>query len=124
MEEQEVSTKVSVAVSVTSLVLKGEPRTVPYQVYAELGCECDMMYGQNMELRYLVESMAGGTMRGLSAPAPVSDARIRIRALTEIAARHMEDLASTSREDKDPKGMTRLAEWLVMELRALGNHSG
>ena len=81
-----------------------------------------MMYGQNMELRRLVESMAGGATRGI--PIPVSDARIRIRALTEIAAQCIGDLASTSREDKDPKGMTRLVKWLVMELRALGNQSG
>ena len=61
------------------------------------------MYGQTMELRRLLESTVGGAIRGI--PVPASDARIRIRALTEIAARHMGDLASTSREDKDFKVM-------------------
>ena len=66
--------------------------------------------------------MEGGATRGV--PVLVSDARIRIRALTEIAIRCIGDLASTSREDKDPKEMTHLVKWLVMELRALGNQSG
>ena len=113
VEVHAVSVKVSVAASVTSSIPKGEPRTIPYQVYAELVRECDIKYGQNMELRRLVELVAGGTVRGMPTPSLVPDARIRIRTLTEIAARHMEDLSSTSKEEMDPKGMTRLAKWLV-----------
>ena len=71
MAEQAISAQVSVAVSVTSPVLGGEPRIIPHQVYADLVRECDMMYGHNMELRHLVESMAGGATRGI--PVPVSE---------------------------------------------------
>ena len=124
MAEQAVSVQAAVAVSVTSPVLRGEPRTIPHQVYTDLVRECDMMYGQNMELRRLVESMAGGPTRGVPVPVPTSDARIRIRALTEITTRRIGDLASTSREDRDPKGMTRIVKWLVKELHALGGYSG
>ena len=86
--EQAVSARVSVAVSVTSAVLREEPHIVPHHVYAYLVRECDMMYGQNYGAEmHLVESMAGGAIRGI--PVPVSDARIKIEALTEIAARRM-----------------------------------
>ena len=124
MAEEAVSARASVAVSVASPVLRGEPGTIPHQVYTDLVRECDMMYGQNMELRRLVEYMAGGPTRGIPAPVPASDARIRIRALTEITARRVGDLASTSRGDRDPKGMNHIVKWLVMELKALGEYSG
>ena len=124
MAEHAVLTRVSVVVSIMSPVLKGEPRTVPYQVYGYLVHECNMMYGLNMELRRLVESMAGGAVRRAAVPAPATNACMRIRSLIKIATRCMEVLSSTSREDKDPKRMTRFVKWLIMELRALGNHSG
>ena len=108
MVEQAVSARASVAVSVTSPILRGEPRTVPHQVYTYLVHECDIMYGQNMELRRLVESMAGGPTRGIPVPVPASDAHIRIRALIKITAQHVGDLASTSRGYRDPKGMTHI----------------
>ena len=65
-----------------------------------------MMYGQNMELRRLVESMAGGPTQGIPACQyqhlmPV----LGFEPLIEITTRRIGDLASTSREDRDPKGM-------------------
>ena len=124
MAEQAVSVQAAVAVLVTSPVLREEPRTIPHQVYTDLVRECDMMYGQNMELRRLVESMAGGPTQGIPASVSASDAHIRIRALIEITTRRIGDLASTSREDRDPKGMTCIVKWLVKELHALGGYSG
>ena len=52
---------VSSAMSATSHPLSGEPRTVPYHVYAHLGRENDMLVDQVLELRRVVDQLTSPT---------------------------------------------------------------
>ena len=113
-------------VVVTSRTVVREHHTVPYDVYVGISRECDFLRGQNHELRRLVDSLAVGPSRGVSATAQIPGFSARIRALAHIAAQRMDAMVP----DSDGHGagssagsaaeMARLTRWLVEEMRALG----
>ena len=83
-------------VVVTSRTIVREHRTVPYEVYVGMSRECDFLRGQNYELRRLVDSLAVGPSRGMSAPAQIPGFSARIRALTHIAAQRLDEMTPES----------------------------
>ena len=113
-------------VVVTSRTVVREQQTVPYDAYVGLSRECDFLRGQNYELRRLVDSLAVGPSRGVSAVAQIPDFSARIRALAHIAAQRLDAMVP----DSDGHGagssaggaaeMASLTRWLVEEMRALG----
>ena len=117
------------ATSATSRMILREPITVPQQRYTELARECDFVSGQNVELRRLVESWMGEGL-GVRTPVPaatdpLSDtAKVRVRALVEIANQKLSALPSSSRRPGDPRGAGQVLSWLLVELQGIGDPQG
>ena len=113
-------------VVVTSRTVVQEQKTVPYDAYVGLSRECDFLRGQNFELRRLVDSLAVGPNRGVSAAAQSPDFSARIRALAHIAAQRLDamvpdnDRHGAGSSDGGATEMASLMRWLVEEMRALG----
>ena len=113
-------------VVVTSRTVIREQQTVPYDVYVGLSRECDFLRGQNYELRRLVDNLAVGPNRGVSASAQIPGFSAHIRALAHIEAQRLDAMVP----DNDGHGagssaggaaeMASLTRWLVEEMRALG----
>ena len=83
-----------------------QPANVPYDVYVAVARECDFLRGQNFKLRCLVDSIVVGPYR-VAPTSPSQDINIRVRALVEIATRHMAEMITAEDEDMDPVKMTR-----------------
>ena len=113
-------------VVVTSRTVVREQQTVPYDAYVGLSRECDFLRGQNYELRRLVDSLAVGPSRGVSAATQIPDFSARIRAIAHIAAQRLDAMVPDSdrrRAESSTGGaaeMASLTRWLVEEMRALG----
>ena len=113
--------------SVTSRPHAGEPRTVPYRVYAELGRECDFLQGQIRELRQMVDSLTH-TVREEVPPVverePMPDGRTRFQVIDRLVSQHLDGIASSSHRSQGSGGIERLLRWVMTEVRDIFRAGG
>lgn len=93
--------------------------TVPFQLYADLSRDYDVLQGRAQQLSLMYDRLLDRTGRVARDERPAQAIVVRLRAIEEITQRHLDDLPSSSRGTLDPCLLHDILDDMMGEIRTV-----